>query len=67
MEERVTELEIKVVHLEDYVDVLNDTLIRQQAHIEKLEQRVDRLNERLRATAQGQPEGDPADEKPPHY
>lgn len=67
MEERVMELEIKVVHLEDYVNVLNDALIRQQALIEKLEQRLDRLNDRLRAASDAQADSDPAAEKPPHY
>ncbi len=67
MEERVMELEIKAAHLEDYVNVLNDALIRQQAHLEKLEQRLDRLHERIQAGGDPQTDSDPAAEKPPHY
>ncbi len=67
MIDRVTELEIKVAHMEDYLNTLNDSLIRQQAHIEALEGRIERLRDRLEASAGFQGENSPADEKPPHY
>jgi SlyX protein len=67
MQDRLTELEIKLAHLEDHVEVLNDTVIRQQAQIEKLELNLERLRERLEAAAEAGADGDPADERPPHY
>ena len=67
MEDRVTELEIKVAHMEDYLDTLNNSLIRQQAHIEALEARIELLNDRLQASASLQEENGPEGEKPPHY
>ena len=67
MEDRVTELEIKVAHMEDYLDALNNSLIRQQAHIEALEARIEVLNDRLRASASLQVDTGPEAEKPPHY
>ena len=67
MDDRVTEIEIKMAHVEDHLNVLNDTIVRQQAHIEKLELALERLRVRLDAAGEAGPEGDPADEKPPHY
>ena len=67
MEDRVTELEIKVAHMEDYLDALNNSLIRQQAHIEALEARIEVLNDRLRASAGLQVDTGAEAEKPPHY
>jgi uncharacterized coiled-coil protein SlyX len=67
MEDRVTELEIKVVHMEDYLNTLNDVLIRQQAHIEALRARIEQLNDRLQAGGSPPMDIDPSAEKPPHY
>ena len=67
MEDRVTELEIRVVHMEDYLNALNDALIRQQAHIDALQARIEQLNDRLQASSSLKIDTDPAAEKPPHY
>lgn len=67
MQERMTEVEIKLAHLEDHIEVLNDSIIRQQALIEKLELNLERLRDRLEAEREAGADGDPADEKPPHY
>ena len=67
MQERLTELEIKIAHMEDFLNALNDALINQQAHIEKLDQGLEGLKERLQAEADMQIDADPAAEKPPHY
>ena len=65
MDDRVTELEIKVAQMEDYLNTLNDALIRQQASIEALEGRIERLNERLLAAGGVHSDSDPSAEKPP--
>lgn len=67
MQDRLTELEIKLAHLEDHVEVLNDSVIRQQAQIEKLELNLERLRDRFEAEREAGADSDPADEKPPHY
>ncbi len=67
MNDRVTELEIKVAHLEADLNDLNDALIRQDAVLEALDAQIERLQDRL-DSAGGLPEDtDPAAEKPPHY
>ena len=67
MQERLTELEIKLAHLEDHIEVLNDSVIRQQSLIEKLEQKLERLKDRFEAEREAGADSDAADEKPPHY
>ena len=67
MQDRVTELEIKVAHLEDDLNVMSDTVIRLQSHVERLELALERLRDRFDASTEAQPQGNPADEKPPHY
>jgi SlyX protein len=67
MQDRVTELEIKVAHMEDDLNVLSDTIVRLQSHVERLELALERVRDRLDAATEAGPEGDPADEKPPHY
>lgn len=67
MQDRVTELEIKIAHMEDDLNVLSDTAIKLQSHIERLELALDRLRDRLDAASATRPEGNPADEQPPHY
>lgn len=67
MEDRVTEMEFKLTHIEDDLKALNDVIIRQQAHIDKLELAIGRLKDRLDAQNEAHPGADPADEVPPHY
>jgi len=67
MQDRLTELEIKIAHMEDFLNVLNDTLIKQQAYIERVDRGLEGLKDRLQAEADMQIDTDPAAEKPPHY
>jgi SlyX protein len=67
MQDRLMELEIKMAHMEDFLNVLNDALIKQQAYIEKLDSRLEVLKNRLQAEADMRIDTDPAAEKPPHY
>ena len=66
-EERMVELESKLTSQEDLVDVLNQTVYRQQRKIDQLEELCIALAKRLSAI-QSQDAGDmPANERPPHY
>lgn len=66
MEQRIVELEIKLMAAEDQIEELNRTVWRQQ-------QELDRLSERLAAVAgqiktlQPAAGGRPEDEIPPHW
>ncbi len=67
MNDRVTELEIKVAHLEADLNDLNDALIRQDAVLEALDAQIERLQDRLDSAGGLAEDTDPAAEKPPHY
>ena len=67
MEDRITEMEFKLTHIEDDLKALNDVIIRQQDHIDKLELAIGRLKDRLDAQNAARAGADPADEVPPHY
>lgn len=66
MDERLTELEIKAGFAEDLLEVLNQTVFRQQQQIQQLQREVRALRQQLQ-------ESMPAefrslrDEIPPHY
>lgn len=68
MDERLTELEIKLSFCEDLLETLNATVIRQQQQIDRLQAEVRRLREQLAAVdpADGAPRT-LRDELPPHY
>lgn len=66
MEERITELEIKIAYQDDTIQQLNEVIIRQQKEIDQLKQFCRQLDDRLSgmtSTAERRPE----DEVPPHY
>ena len=67
MEERLTEIEIRLTHFEHTIDELSDVIARQDQTMDLMAQQIRRLQERLREMASGwQPS--PQDEKPPpHY
>jgi SlyX protein len=69
MQERLTEIEIKLARQEDLLDVLNQTVYRQQEKLDKLEALCAALARRLRDMSDAGDAGDaaPGDEKPPHY
>jgi SlyX protein len=67
MENRVTELEIRLTHLEDTIEVLNKTVIEQHNHIDLLQLQVSLLEKKLKA-AQSSPIAHESEETPPpHY
>lgn len=68
MEDRLTELEIKLSLTEDLVEELNRTVFRQQEKIDLLQEQLRLLYERI-LTQSPAPAGqrDPRDDIPPHY
>lgn len=66
MEDRITELEIKLAHMEQTVAELSDEMAAQQRTIDKLERTCEALRTRLQAFDAPAAE-QPGDEKPPHY
>lgn len=66
MEERITELEVKLAFAEDLLETLNSTVYRQQERIELLERTVRDLRT-LVAEALPAEQRSLRDEIPPHY
>ena len=67
MQDRLTEIEIKIAHMEQSLGELSDVLYRQQSLLDRLELRFNELRQRVSVTADGRENSDPTDEKPPHY
>lgn len=68
MERRIEEIEIKFTLLERTVDELNAVITRQDALIERLGARLELLEKRAEAAADGgDGGGDPLEQRPPHY
>lgn len=70
MEERLTDLEIRLTHQEASIDELTDSLLAQQRVIDRLRQQVEALQGRLGdlETRGGGEGADTAPEPPPpHY
>ena len=65
MEERLMELEMRLGHQEEAIDVLNRTVYRQQKRIDQLEAALSELARRMAEKAHDRV--DPVHEKPPHY
>jgi len=67
MDNRVTELEIRLTHLEDTIEVLNETIIRQHGEIDLLQLQVSVLEKKIK-TSQSSPIAHESEETPPpHY
>lgn len=65
MEERLTDLEIRLTHQEAAVDELTKTAIDQARQIGTLKERIERLEAAMRESAQSGPEA--PEPPPPHY
>jgi SlyX protein len=66
-EDRMVALESKITSQEDLLEVLNQTVYRQQKKIDQLEELCIALAKRM-SNMQSQDAGDmPANERPPHY
>lgn len=74
-DERVADLEIRLMHQEDTIDALTETLVRQQKVIDQLQQQLESLRGRVSALEEqrsgGESEENTAEtgqqEPPPHY
>lgn len=67
MQDRLTEIEIKLAHLEHTVHELSDALYKQQGLIDRLEAGYENLRQRMNTSREAPEDSNPADEKPPHY
>jgi len=66
-EERFIDLETRLAHQDQLLNKLNDVVTGQQAKIMQLEELCNALIQRVRSAGERLPEGDPGDERPPHY
>jgi SlyX protein len=66
-EERFIDLESRLAHQDQLLNELNDVVTEQQAKIMQLEDMCKLLVQRVRSVGDGISEGDPGDERPPHY
>lgn len=66
MEERLVRIETKISFSEDLLDELNRTVYRQQQQIDRMQQQIRHLHERLE-TLRASGARDPRDDIPPHY
>ena len=67
-QDRMTDLEIGLSHLQRMYEQLNEVVTAQSLANQRMEQRMNQLQEqikRLKEKPQSAP--DPLDEKPPHY
>lgn len=66
MDARLTELEVKLTYAEDLLDVLNQTVYRQQEEIDFLKRELLRLAQQVRDWAPAEATT-AREELPPHY
>ena len=64
MSERLTEIEIKLAHVEQALHEMSDVIYAQQSAIDRLELAYEHLRQRVANSEAGAAAGD---EKPPHY
>ena len=67
MENRITELEIRLTHLEDTIEVLNKTIIRQHSDIDLLQLQVSILEKKIKASQPSPIAHESEETPPPHY
>ena len=67
MEDRITELEIKLSLSEDLLEELNRTIYRQQQQIDLLQAQLRHLYGKLEANAEPYQPASLREEIPPHY
>lgn len=67
IEHRTTELEIRLTHLEDTLDVLNQAVIEQHRLIDQLQLQISLLEKKLKAVASSNIAHESEETPPPHY
>lgn len=66
-DQRIENLEFKVMDLENALQELHEVVLRQYRDIEQLQRRHDELMHRLQGGAEAAATPSPTDELPPHY
>jgi uncharacterized coiled-coil protein SlyX len=67
LSDRLTEIEIKIAHIEQSLTELSDVLYQQQTLITRLESGFNELKGRVLDADKSTTGNSPDDEKPPHY
>jgi SlyX protein len=67
MDERITELEIRLTHFEDTIEVLNQTIIKQADEISNLQLQITILEKKLKAVQSNPVAHESEESPPPHY
>ena len=67
MEQRTIELEIRLTHLEDTIEVLNQTIIKQSDEISSLQLQVSHLEKKIKASQSSPVAHESEETPPPHY
>jgi len=67
VDSRVTELEIRLTHLEDTIEVLNETIIKQHGEIDTLQLQVSILEKKIKASQSSPVAHESEETPPPHY
>jgi SlyX protein len=65
-EDRFVDIEIKLAHMEDLVESLNDVVYQQSKRIDQLEVLANKMAEHIRNSQQSAGQGT-VNERPPHY
>ncbi len=66
MEERITNIEIKLAYMEDFMNQIQEVAVKQAEEIEKLKHDNQILSQKLKDVYENM-EGDIPNRKPPHY
>lgn len=64
---RITELELLVTHLQRDLDALNSVVLEQQKQLDRLGKSLDKLDHQVEDMLDGGESRDLLAEKPPHY
>lgn len=67
LEDRIADLEIRLVFQDDTIQSLSETVAAQQMEMEKLRRAVEVLARRQADLASALPGGEADDQPPPHY
>jgi SlyX protein len=65
-EQRLDKLEVKLTFMEDLIETLNQTVVRQQGQIDSLQEQLRLLHQQVR-DSQSDGAGSLREEIPPHY
>lgn len=67
MEDRITELEIRLTHLEDTLEIYDRTIIKQNTDIDNLQLQMEILEKKLKESSNAPIADESEETPPPHY